>query len=205
MYKNKINWNLDLDSFLSKEEIKILREELKARKEAQPNKRIVWIEWFLVELALNTGLRVFEIANLEYHDIVLRSELSYVIVRNGKGGKKRHVRINREFQMTVIKYLEWKNVNDINSSALLYSKKSKGKYSTRALQYAFKRAISYVNISPHHSIHHLRHTYASLLSASSKGDVRLVQKQLGHSELSTTQIYIDLFEENVIKAIEHLI
>lgn len=202
------NWNLTLESFLTKQEIKLLREELVRRRDTRPERRINWIEWFMIELGLNTGLRVFEITNLECKDLVLRGELSYVVVKKGKGDKIRHVRIGREFQSSIEKYLLWKQTSgeDTNpNSPLFLSNRSKGKYSTRGMQHAFKRCISYVNISSHHSIHHLRHTYASLLSISSKGDVRLVQRQLGHASLITTQIYIDLFEENVINAIENLI
>ena len=55
-----------------------------------------------------------------------------------------------------------------------------------------------------HSIHHLRHTYASHLYKASKFNLRLVQKQLGDSSIKTTEVYADVFDEDIDKALERL-
>jgi integrase/recombinase XerD len=203
----KSSWNLELHRFLTKDEIQKLRHSVETNREEKSKKHSSWVEWFLVETALNTGLRVNEIVELKCKDIVLRDELAYLLVRHGKGDKRREVRISKDYQSIANSFFIWKKTigEEITEEApVLYSRKSKSHYSTRAMQYAFKRCIKRAGIDMTHSIHHLRHTYASLLAISSKGNVRLVQKQLGHSTITTTQVYIDLFEENIINAIENL-
>ncbi len=202
---SSINWNLSVDKFLTKSETCLLREwSLNNRRCFD---RLSWIDWFLSELLLNTGLRVAEVADLECGDVVLRDELSYVFVRNGKGGKSREVFINSDFQNSVKDILDWKksvgegiNCND----PLLYSPKSKGKYSTRGLQKAFKRCLKNSGISVYHSIHHARHTFASLLLSSSNNNLKLVQSQLGHSSINVTQVYLHLFNSDIHNSIENL-
>lgn len=129
-------------------------------------------------------------------------------VRKGKGGKSRQVRIAKSFLNSFYEYLSFKkNANEDISpkSWLLISPRTKSRYTTRALQKSFKRSLKIVNdISQSHSIHDLRHTYASLLLKSSNSVV-LVQKQLGHSTLSTTMAYMHLFEKDVVSALEGMV
>lgn len=200
-----INWELSLDKLMTRKEVQKLRTW--ALKNRNTDKRTAWIDWFLSELGLNTGLRVFEIAELEIRDIVLREELSHIVVRNGKCGKSRAVRINKEFQVTIKNFINWKKDTGERTddfAPLFYSLRAKGKYSTRGLQKAFKRCLRKAGIPLYHSIHHTRHTYACLLYASSKNNLRLVQKQLGHSSIQTTQVYTNLFQQEIHNAIEHL-
>lgn len=206
---NESNWDIGLYHFLSLEEVYKIKIMLKVQREKKPMKRSGWIDWFIVELGLSTGLRVFEMCNLICGDIVDKGVLSFVQVRKGKGGKSRQVRIAKSFLNSFYEFLSFKeNTNeDINpKSWLLISPKTKRKYSTRGLQQSFKRSLKIVtDISQSHSIHDLRHTYASLLLKSSKNSVVLVQKQLGHSSLSTTMAYMHLFEKDVVSALEGLV
>jgi integrase/recombinase XerD len=164
-------------------------------------------DWFAVECLTNTGLRVAELADLRCGDIVIRDELSCVHVRNGKCKKQRDIMINREFQKEAMAYIKWKEVtgepvgpNDV----LLYSPKSKGKYSTRAIEGWFKRWIKEINSNLKHSIHHLRHTYATMLYKSSKNNLILVQNQLGHSSPEITQVYARVYKDEIADAVEKL-
>ena len=147
-------------------------------------------------------------AGLRCGDVVLRGELSFVFVRKGKGGGSRQVRISSKFVDDVKSFLAWKAGNGEGVGTddfLLFSPRSKRDYSTRGLQFAFKRCLGRAGVSLHHSIHHARHTYASLLLVSSNNNVRLVQKQLGHKSIVTTQTYLDLFESEMRSAIEGLL
>jgi len=60
-------------------------------------------------------------------------------------------------------------------------------------------------INQKHSIHHLRHTYASLLLSASKNNLPLVQKQLGHTSITVTQVYTNVFKDEMKTALEHLL
>ncbi|GAH75377.1 unnamed protein product, partial [marine sediment metagenome] len=55
-----------------------------------------------------------------------------------------------------------------------------------------------------YSIHCLRHTYATRLYKASGYNLRLVQKQLGHSSVSTTQVYADVMDSDVDQAVANL-
>lgn len=65
-------------------------------------------DYFIVDLALSTGLRVAEIADLKCKDIFLRDRFCALLVRNGKGGKKRLVRFNGSFKQHYEEYILWK-------------------------------------------------------------------------------------------------
>ncbi len=202
-----LNWELSFDKILNRKEVRNIRSWAVKNRKNNPNRRIAWIDWFLIELSLNSGLRVFEIADLECRDIVLREELSHIVVRKGKCGKRRIVRINTDFQEAVKVFMNWKHkagekIDDY--APLFFSPRSKGKYSTRGLQKAFKRCIVKAGIPAYHSIHHLRHTFASLLYVASNSNARLIQKQLGHSSIQTTQVYLNLFQQDVQCAVENL-
>ena len=75
---------------------------------------------------------------------------------------------------------------------------------TRAIQKAFKRCAKQAGLPGHYSIHCLRHTYACLLLQASNWNIRLVQKQLGHSKITTTQVYADVMLPEIKRALDKL-
>jgi site-specific recombinase XerD len=75
---------------------------------------------------------------------------------------------------------------------------------TRAIEKAFKRTAARAGLSSHYSIHGLRHTYACELYRASGYNLRLVQKQLGHSHIGTTQVYADVVEPDMQRALQKL-
>jgi integrase/recombinase XerC len=75
---------------------------------------------------------------------------------------------------------------------------------TRAIEKAFKRAAARAGLSSRYSIHCLRHTYACELYRASGYNLRLVQKQLGHSHIGTTQVYADVVEPDMQRALQRL-
>ena len=169
-------------------------------------KRLPWLEWFLVELAFETGLRVMEMAALVCSDLVLDVERCGVFVRRGKCGRPRFVRIRRQFANACRDFLAWKGAmgESMDEEAPLFLSTQTGShFTTRGLQKAFKRCSARVGITEH-SIHHARHTYASHLYVASGKDLRLVQRQLGHTNIRTTEVYAHVFDVNVDRAVERL-
>ena len=104
------SWEPTLERFLNREEIKRLRKWV-IRQKNKKNDRIAQNDWIIIELLLNTGLRVQELADLKCGDIILRNELSCVKVEHGKGDKPREVLISRAFQGEVEEYIKIKEVN----------------------------------------------------------------------------------------------
>jgi integrase len=75
--------------------------------------------------------------------------------------------------------------------------------SRRQLQNIFGRMTSATGLA-RRGIHSLRHTYATFLYRASGGNLRLVQKQLGHARITTTQVYADVLDEDAQEALERL-
>ncbi len=205
----KSNWILDPGKFLSREEVSRLLETARKRAKvaAARGNKVAVRDYFLVDLALSTGLRVAEIADLKYGDIFLRDHFCALIVRKGKGGKKRLVRFNGALRCHYIEYIAWKqSVGEPSGSndPLILSSNTGTHMTTRALEKAFKRTAARAGLSSRFSIHCLRHTYASELYKASKYNLRLVQKQLGHSSCRTTEVYADVLNPDLTKSLERL-
>lgn len=203
------NWVLDPGKFLSREEVNRLIETARGRATSAKAKgnKVAVRDFFIVNLALSTGLRVNEIATLKCGDIFLRDGMCALIVRKGKGGKKRLVRFNGSLKCHYTGYIKWKqNVGEpVETSAPLFLSSNTGCHmTTRAIEKAFKRTAVRAGLPSHYSIHCLRHTYACELYRASGYNLRLVQKQLGHANIGTTQVYADVVEPDMKRALANL-
>jgi site-specific recombinase XerD len=205
----KSNWVLDPGKFLSRQEVDRLLETAKKRADLAiaSGSKVAVRDYFVIDLALSTGLRVAEIADLKCKDFFLRECFCALLVRNGKGGKKRLVRFNGTFKKHYEEYIHWKQaVGEPTGSGdpLFLSSNTGGHMTTRAIEKAFKHAAARAGLPPHYSIHCLRHTYACELYKASSYNLRLVQKQLGHAHIATTQVYADVMEPDVSRSLEKL-
>ncbi len=162
--------------------------------------------WGILHVALDAGLRVSEICDLQIRDIILDAEHASVIVRDGKGGKKRGVRIGSALRKHLADYMAWKEkIGESTAGRAPVFISSRGGPLTRTAVYRiFRKHADEVGIPKRFSIHSCRHTYASLLYRSSDFNLRLVQKQLGHRSIQTTQIYADVLNEDAVVAVENL-
>ena len=206
---SRVDWVLDRSKYLSRREAKWLIKTAKHLAETgllYDHKTPVR-DYFIIHLALETGLRVMEIAQLNCGDIHIDEKTGSLIVRKGKGGKKRLVRFNNEFKQHYEEYLKWKQAREMPFGAtdpLLLSSHTGGHMTPRALEKAFKRVAARAGLPKHYSIHCLRHTYACQLYKASGYNLRLVQKQLGHSNSKTTEVYADVMNPDVTKSLEKL-
>jgi integrase/recombinase XerD len=149
----------------------------------------------MLEVLYATGIRVSELVLLELNSINL--ELGYVVVY-GKGGKERLVPIGEKAKEKLRQYLGASRphlLKNKTSSYLFVSRR--GKRLTRQgfwkilKGYVVKAGIS-KNISPHT----LRHSFATHLLQCG-ADLRTIQLMLGHSDISTTQIYTHIERERL--------
>ncbi|MFC1677765.1 tyrosine-type recombinase/integrase [Planctomycetota bacterium] len=204
-----VDWIVDGSKFLSKKEAKLLLKTAKGLAETGLlyGHNIPYRDYFIIHLALATGLRVSEIAQLNCGDIYIDEKTSSLIVRKGKGGKKRLVRFNSEFKKHYEEYLKWKQIGNEPvgpDSPLLISSHTGGHMTPRAIEKAFKRVAAKAGLPEHYSIHSLRHTFACELYKASGYNLRLVQKQLGHSNSKTTEVYADVMNPDVTKSLEKM-
>jgi len=163
-------------------------------------------DWAILHVALDSGLRVSEICSLELQDVILDPTHSSLIVRDGKGHKKRGVRIGSSLRDHLASFIAWKERVGQSTAgrSFLFVSPRGGPLTRTAVYRIFRKHADAVGIPPRFSIHSCRHTYASLLYRASDYNIRLVQKQLGHRSIQTTQIYADVLSEDAALAVEKL-
>ncbi len=205
--RNSFSWIIDESKCLSSEEVRKLRRAAnKARGYGLEHRKFSPIRnWFMIELGLNTGLRVEEMTSLRHGSLLIDKNRSSLLV-TGKGNKKRAPWINSAFKMTCQRYIAYKKEFGYGTSAedYLLNNLKGGKISKRALQKFFKKMIKDAGLSEHYYIHCLRHTYTTFLLKASNYNYRFVQQQLGHSSIKTTQIYANVIETEGRKAVERI-
>ena len=197
-----MNWILTPDKFLTKDETKQLRKTCDEAATIAKSKGVQAPvrDTLIIELALGSGLRVSELASLKVEDLYLKRGQSSIYVKNGKGGKDRVVDIGSNLKKQIIDFLDYR----IMDSAYLFPSERGKKISRSGIQQVFKKWAKKAGISSHFSIHSLRHTYATNLYKASGYNLRLVQRQLGHSSPTVTQVYADVMDSDVEEALRNM-
>lgn len=197
------------EDFLTPSQVRALKERCRARAErGDADQRTNPIrDWAILHVALDAGLRVSEICALEVGDLILDHEQASLIVRDGKGHKKRGLRLGAALREHLAAFLTWKGGNGeavTSRSPLFLSGRGPSPLTRSAVFRIFKANALAAGLPARFSIHSCRHTYASMLYRSSNYNIRLVQKQLGHRSIQTTQIYADVLSEDAALAVENL-
>lgn len=195
------SWELTPEKFLDRGEIAaLLRKAEELWTLGEVRKRRDWVrDAFLIHTALSTGLRNSEICALRVSDLRIGNGSSHLIVQNGKGGKSRRVHVGIEYKRLLKRYLIWKEVQgELSADAFLLRTKRSERFSKSALWRRWNRYC------PQKTIHSARHTFATMAYAASGQNLRLVQKQLGHSRITTTQIYTDVLPEVAVAAMNSM-
>ena len=141
----------------------------------------------------SSGLRVSETSNINLEDF--EEEMSFLRVL-GKGSKTRLVPIGRYAKAAIENWILERSKYSEKSSALFINLKG-ARLTVRSIQLRLKRLALKQGLPPIHP-HMLRHSFATHMLESS-GDLRTIQELLGHSSLSTTQIYTKLDYQHLVK------
>lgn len=199
---------LTREDFMTPEEVRRLKGVLrKAAAEALKQGRKGPVrDWAILHVALDAGLRVSEIVALRVGDLILDPGHAAIIVRHGKGDKKRGVDIGEALRKHLAEFLEWKRVVGESTApeALLFLSPRGGALTRQAVYHMFKRYARLAGLPERFTIHSCRHTYASMLYKASNYNLRLVQKQLGHASIRTTQVYADVLSQDALIAVNGL-
>lgn len=147
----------------------------------------------IIELIYSSGLRVSEAANINLEDF--EEEMSFLRIL-GKGSKTRLVPIGRYAKAAIENWVLERSKFSGESSALFINLKG-SRLTVRSIQLRLKRLSLKQGLPPIHP-HMLRHSFATHMLESS-GDLRTIQELLGHSSLSTTQIYTKLDYQHLVK------
>ncbi|EHR79076.1 recombinase XerC [Thermococcus litoralis DSM 5473] len=172
----------------------LTREDVKKLIKAVPPTRKR--DRLIILLLYGTGLRVSEVCNLKIEDVDFKRGI--LVVRGGKGAKDRIVPIPDFLLKEIEDYLKTRE----DGSEYLFvevRRAKKDRISPKTVWYLLKKYGSKagVKVTPHM----LRHSFATHMLE--KGvDIRVIQEILGHSNLSTTQIYTKVTVEHLKKAQE---
>ena len=152
------------------------------------------LQHVIMELLYSAGLRVSELVNLKINDIDLSSKYIRCF---GKGSKERIIPIGETAKQTVKEYLPQRDllIKKYNLSTKRLLILENGRLITRQDVYTFIHAQGKLinkNISPHT----LRHSFATHLLENG-ADLRIVQELLGHSDVSTTQLYTHISKKRL--------
>ena len=150
----------------------------------------------IIELIYSSGLRVSEAVNTNLNDFEDNKNFLRVL---GKGSKTRLVPVGRYAQNAISDWIVEREKLVTNDDALFVNLRG-NRISTRSVQERIKN-IAIMQGLPPVNPHMLRHSFATHLLESS-GDLRSIQELLGHSSLSTTQIYTRLDYQHLIKVYE---
>ncbi len=141
----------------------------------------------MVKLALKSGLRRGELANLEARDV----HPDFLIVRDGKGGKDRVIPLSAPIALRLKNFIEGKapgqKVFGLKPASITMKIKA----------FARRAGLDYLHA------HTLRHKFATDLLEHG-ADVRSIQHLLGHGNLSTTQVYLSVTDKRLREAVDLL-
>lgn len=198
---------LDETKYLNSQEVEKLLKFTSEAWSRRPPRFLEIRDAFMAELGLSTGLRVAELAGLACRDLQISGQERSVVVRCGKGRKRRVVRISPAFRERCLAFMEAKRSAGqpvLPNSPVFLSPVTGLSLTRRALQKAFKRIVGKAGLSRDYSIHALRHTYGTRLCKASGKDLRLVQLQMGHGSIETTKIYLHVEDPQLDRAVRKL-
>lgn len=148
----------------------------------------------IIELLFATGLRVAELVSINLTDISYKMREIRII---GKGNKERIVLFNRQCEKALSDYLKIRtSFKPLPAENALLLNNRGTRLSDRSIRNILNKRIVTTAIHKNISPHALRHSFATYLLQNG-ADIKTVQTLLGHSNLSTTQIYTHLTLEEL--------
>lgn len=139
----------------------------------------------VIELLFATGMRISELCSLKPQDIDFESKN---ILIYGKGAKERILQIGNPEVISALASYQETFKEDIASCGYFFVNKLKHQLSDQSVRFMISRYAEIAGIEQHITPHMFRHSFATLLLEQDV-DIRYIQKMLGHSSISTTEIY----------------
>lgn len=161
-------------------------DQLTGMLESHPDTVLEIRDLAMFELFYSSGLRLSELAALDIDDLDISDQS--LRIKYGKGGKQRDLPVGSKAVSAIKKWLIYRKKT--TEQALFTSNKGK-RLGQRSIQLRLDRWCKKAGLPEHVHPHMLRHSFASHMLESSQ-DIRAVQELLGHSNLSSTQIYTHL-------------
>lgn len=181
-------------SFLTQAEKKKLLKEVKGRSRFMDLR-----DRMMIELLLGTGIRLAELTGLNVNDIDLASKHLRVIT---KGNIPQVKFLKTDLRSLLQRYLLIRQRQPTKSDALFLSNRA-SRLCQRQIANRINHWLTKAGIEKHLTPHSMRHTFATHLY-SATNDLLIVQRALGHRDISTTQIYTHLVDGQLEEALERL-
>ncbi len=158
----------------------------------------------IMEILYGSGLRVSELVSLQLKNLDFANSMIKVL---GKGSKERYVPMNSRTIDAINAYIHIGRPElilkiETESPTELFVNRSGGALTSRGVRVIINKVLEDAAESIHVYPHMLRHTFATHL-LDGGADLRSVQEMLGHSNLSTTQIYTHVSTEQLKKSMEN--
>lgn len=142
----------------------------------------------LIDLLISSGIRIEEASNISLEDVIFSEQ---TILIHGKGRKQRLIYIScNETWNNLIFWIKIRNSRK-NNTDKLFVNRSGNQISIHGIEYIYNSIKKSCGINQHSTPHYLRHTFATNLLANG-ADLRSVQEILGHSSVTTTEIYTEV-------------
>ena len=180
MYVNMPKFEKELPNVLSKDDLNKMRSVINTEKITGIRDRLI------IELLYSSGIRASELINLNEYVIDFNEREMRIV---GKGDKERITFFSRNAKKWLEKYIEEKKKECKNYSKEILITNSKGKkLTTRSLRRLISNHATEAGLQKEVTPHVFRHSFATEL-LNNGVDIRYLQELLGHSSISTTQVY----------------
>ena len=153
----------------------------------------------MLELLYASGVRISELVNIKYSDLDLERNIMKVF---GKGSKERLVPFGEDASQWISAYIDQRKENkELASIKYIFLNNRGSKISRHAFWHRLKEYCLEIGLKNDISPHTLRHAFATHL-LNRGADLRSVQVLLGHSDLSTTQIYTHIAKQRLSELVK---
>ncbi len=173
-----------------------------SRQDATPSKKkSILRDIAVIELLFATGMRISELCCLKRQDIDMEN---YSVLIWGKGSKERILQIgNPDVVLALSLYLDAFQ-KQIAQSGWLFVNRLGNRLSEQSVRLMINKYAKLAGISLHITPHMFRHSFATLLLEADV-DIRYIQKMLGHSSITTTEIYtsVSMHKQKAILTEKH--
>jgi len=202
--KKLINVNPFADQIMPKKPISLPKsisedDVVKLLDAPKPDSLIGLRDKAMLELLYASGVRISELVNIKFSDLDLERNIIKVF---GKGSKERLVPFGEDAAQCISAYIDERKKNkDIASIKYIFLNNRGSKISRHAFWHRLKEYCLEIGLKRDISPHTLRHAFATHL-LNRGADLRSVQVLLGHSDLSTTQIYTHIAKQRLSELVK---
>lgn len=147
--------------------------------------KIVIRDIAVMELLFATGMRISELCSLKQADLDLENRTVLIF---GKGAKERMIQIGNDDVIAALSEYKKSFADELKETEWLFVNRLKKRLSEQSVRYMINHYVDIAEIEMHITPHMFRHSFATLLLEADV-DIRYIQKMLGHSSITTTEIY----------------